>query len=137
MPVVGAGNVALVYANWGRLPDQDHRLLVHMALVSLDRDKPDQPARMYFAGWRSMALALGRDLSDAPEGPEGVKVAKAAEKAVGRCVARLVKAGAIKPVRGNVGFGVRQEYALVFDASSPPSDGVQQPPTGRGALPPT
>lgn len=76
-----------------RLPNPAARLiLVRMAHTALDAD--DWP--VYFAGWDTLALALGYEKYD-----------HAAEIAVGRAIRQLTDAGLIKP-DGNAPGGNRR-----------------------------
>jgi hypothetical protein len=79
---VGVKNARLVYAKWGHLPDEPFRLLVFMALTSLDRDE----APRFWGGRETLAVGLGR---------LGRERDPATIRSVRRNVAELVRFGAI------------------------------------------
>ena len=54
---MGAQNVARVFVHWPHLGHREARLLLYMANVSLDADRPP----VYFGGWEAAARALGLD----------------------------------------------------------------------------
>jgi hypothetical protein len=56
---MGASNVKAVYNNWGHLDPVAFRLLVYMALVSMDGDSP-----VYWGGREELTSAIGRPLVD-------------------------------------------------------------------------
>lgn len=59
---MGARNIAAAYAMWGHLEHGPFRLLVGMALISLDNPtKEGRPARVYFGGEQGMVDLYGRD----------------------------------------------------------------------------
>jgi len=66
-------------------------VLVHMAATALDRDRPDgTPGRLYFGGWKPLAVSLGYPptMDDGPLEP-------AAHKAVMRAMRELREAGLV------------------------------------------
>lgn len=133
---MGASNVRLVYATRGALPDQPFRLLVYMALTSLDEDREGTTARRYFAGREPLALALGRDLPGEPQDCDQSAAAVAARRtrnaafaAVKAALKVLKETGAITVVRQG-GFRRQSEYALNLDP-------WEKKPQGQGDAPPT
>ena len=81
---MGANHATTIYATWGdRLNGNAFRLLIHMALTSLDSDNPPH----YWGGREGLAAALGR-----PNDPAGWQAVKRATQV-------LVAAGAITNVR--------------------------------------
>lgn len=101
---MGAANVSAVYTMYAHLPHRAHRLLVYMALVSLDNDSEDRPARRFFGGQDAMveALNLARDT------PTRVRTAQRTVRAV---LSELERAGAIER-RSHGRNGRRSEYTL-------------------------
>ncbi|MCS5498199.1 hypothetical protein NY547_13195 [Cnuibacter physcomitrellae] len=113
IPVMGlfaAKNAVLVAAQLG-LGGAASRLLLHMALECWDDDREGQPARRYFGGRESSALALGFLAPANGEEP--------AHRAVKRAVRELIESGAITRVR-NGGRGRTSEYELLLNSSRPP-----------------
>lgn len=86
------------------------RLLNHMALECWDEDHGIQPARRYFGGRESSAVALG---FGAPHNGS-----EAAHRAVKRAVKELIDQGAIRRLRSG-GRGETSEYELLLDSSRP------------------
>lgn len=78
---MGAGNALLAYARWGHLPHRPVRLLVFMALVSLDKERPPR----CFAG---RGLLAERGLGMDPQSDAG-------RQAVKQTVRDLSAAGAL------------------------------------------
>jgi len=95
---VGAKNAGLVYAKWGHLPDEPFRMLVFMALTSLDRAE----VPTFWAGREALAVGLGR-LGRERE-PTTIRV-------VARNVAELTRYGAITRV-GRAHRGRNATYRL-------------------------
>lgn len=113
---MGAGNVAVVYSRWSRhVPDRAFRLLVFMALQSLDKDRPPR----YWGGREILAeLALGRPLPAEPDAEDASPEAAAARRArnaafvaVRAGIADLTRVGVVRIVSRGA-FGRRSEYAL-------------------------
>lgn len=138
---MGAGNVGLVYATWSQLNHAPFRVLVYMALRTLDKDEPP----MFWGGREELAFALGRAI---PEGndPESIRVRKAAYEAVKDVMKTLKKAGAVTLERPAM-TGQNAVYALhlrsgLVGAETPPVMGAETPPqvgaesaTGGGSPP--
>jgi hypothetical protein len=94
---VGHANVAMAYTLYGgKLDDRAMRLLVWMALVSLDEPGNPmldyEPCR-YWQGWEAQAEALGYRVP-----PAGDKSRRDVYRSLQRVRARLVKAGAITKI---------------------------------------
>lgn len=97
---MGAGNVLRVFEQWYRLPDLPLRVLLYMAVRSLDHDKPP----IYKAGWEKLAHAAGRDvpLKGVPRKEwkgqplELRRAQRASEKSVADAVRVLVSHGAVE-----------------------------------------
>lgn len=91
---------AVVYAR--HLSGAPFRVLVAMALSTLDKPKDGKPASLYFAGWEPLALVLGYD--DCDRHSPG-------EQAVKRAISTLRKEGHITPL-GTARIGTRQTYLI-------------------------
>jgi hypothetical protein len=66
-------------------------VLVYMCSTAMDRERPDgTPGRLYFAGWKPLAVVLGypRAMDDGP-------LERPAERAVARAIRELRQAGLI------------------------------------------
>lgn len=84
---MGAGNVKAVFATWQHVvPDPAFRVLVYMALVAQDNDKPP----LYWGGREALAMCLGRSTPHS----------SADWRAVSRAIRQLVDDGAIELDRG-------------------------------------
>lgn len=110
MGLFAAKNAVLVAARL-ELGNAATRLLIHMALECWDEDRSGQPARRYFAGRESSAIALGYL---AP-----TNGSEAAFQAVRRATHELMARGAVTRVRIG-GRGLTSEYELNVDSSRPP-----------------
>lgn len=107
---MGAKNVGQVFTQWGHLPGTPFRLLVYMALRSLDADALPR----YWGGRDDLARALGRELPpDTDDSPAAERQRTAAYKAVKVAVRQLVDCKAIAPLR-RAYSGQRQEWALAL-----------------------
>lgn len=84
---MGARNAKAVGLAWPGLPDRPWRVLLWMALTSLDEDKGERAARTYYAGHAAIAEMLGLD----PKSTSDLRVVR-------RAVAHLVRAGALVPL---------------------------------------
>lgn len=75
---MGARNVSAAFAMWSHLPHGAFRLLVGMALQSLDESgKNDRPPRVWYGGERAMVEMLGRSRSVAYDALAALKEAGA------------------------------------------------------------
>jgi len=115
---MGAANVAAALVVGKALPPSTKLILVRMALVSLDADKPPR----YFAGWELLAETLGRDVPPADLADKAVTTRRRNQQTdVARHVKALRKAGLIEQV-GIARTGRNAEYWLRLDhviATSP------------------
>ncbi|NUL43861.1 hypothetical protein F7P69_01415 [Cellulosimicrobium funkei] len=110
---MGARNVAKVFAFWKHLDHRQVRGLTFMANMSLDDDEPP----VYFGGWESLSVALGKDPDASPD---------SARKAATRVISELRKAGAVEasPAVNQS----RARYALTLD----PQETFKAVGKGRG-----
>lgn len=77
---MGAKNVSACYVLWGHLDHAPFRLLVGMALQSLDHQgKTGRPARIWFGGQDALVDMLGRSRTQAYEALKKLKDAGAVE----------------------------------------------------------
>jgi hypothetical protein len=107
---VGIDLVKYVVARCGRLKlsGNAYKVLVAMAATALDQpNSKGQPARLYYAGWEPLALALGFDPQENP---------RKAKEAVRRAIKELREAGLVCVVGGHARTGNRQSYRLDLDA---------------------
>jgi len=132
---VGATNALAAYARWHDLPDLPHRVLVYMALRTMDADDPP----LYWAGWEELAVAAGRMIPDHdPHDKAVTKERRAALKSVSAVLRILRDRGAVR-LATRPAPGRRAEYALNLDrttvhAQREPSP-VDNPATGRTVRP--
>lgn len=104
---MGYRNAAQAVQMWPHLAHRDARCLLVMALAARDRTSPDgQAARVYWGGHDVLAWSLG--LADWDQEPSAT-----ARREVRRIIARLIAAGAVKPVNHPQG-GARAEYLLAL-----------------------
>jgi hypothetical protein len=121
---MGAGNVKLVYARWGDLPDGPMRLLLYMAVTAMDDG--EQPR--FWGGRDALAVAMGRMVPDKHTEDDAEKLERAlAFKAVNRTIAALRKAGAITAMSG-AAPGHNAVYALNLGIRRSPLTGDQSKP---------
>ncbi len=116
---MGAANVGAVLIYWpGVVSQRSMLVLVAMAHLSLDTDRPEQAARRYFAGPGYLAEVLyGPDGIAHAQGGEAVPTDSAGRQ-VRKCLTELEKAGAIRRVvRGAPGR--RSEYEVVLTRAVP------------------
>ncbi len=135
---MGASNVKLVYAQWGHLADRPFRLLVHMALVTLDDDRDGRPARRYWQGREALAGALGRSLPSPDDTTDDARARRAAAfEAVRSALKSLVDAGAVARGDSVARSGHRAEYVLHLVIPQPqgqPAPEAQAQPVVRPRL---
>jgi hypothetical protein len=124
---MGARNVSACFVMYSDLPHRAFRLLVHMALTSLDDEGQDgRSARRYYGGRDAMVAALGFDVTSA----EGLDSGRRAAR---RVLVELEQAGAICD-RTTGANGRRAEYQLALDplgrrvATTPQQEGRHNPP---------
>lgn len=107
---VGARNVRAALAVT-KVSDRAARVLIAMALVSLDTPTATKEARVYFAGRAALAAIVGRDLGD----PSGLRY-------VDRALSELVVAGYVTAVRETHGRR-KSTYRLHLPNPPKPVDG--------------
>jgi len=115
---MGASNVGAAFIVGKDLSHSAKLVLLRMALVSLDSDKPPR----YFAGWELLALSLGYDV---PPPTDSSPAAKKSRDGIRRNVRRAVKeleaSGLISSpwgIESRARVGRRAEYHLHLDALS-------------------
>ncbi|MGW7301394.1 hypothetical protein [Streptomyces sp. NPDC054829] len=117
---MGAANVKAVFARWGGLPHAPFRVLVYMALVSLDADDKDRgmKARQFYGGREALALAMGRMVPEEDrDNADVTRERHAAFAAVDRAVKVLTKEKAIKVLEA-AGHYRPAKYELNLSLSS-------------------
>lgn len=101
----------LVFARWADLPHGPFRVLVYMALRSMDNDKPPT----FWGGREDLALAIGRIVPDEDTSNHEVTAARnAAFKAARDATTLLAKWGAISEMKG-AAPGRRRTFMLNLD----------------------
>lgn len=147
---MGIELVKAVAAKGGKLPGNEYKVLTYMAAVALDtpNDK-GQPARLYYAGWKPLALALGQESVPDGNSPEDEKRRRAQYELVRRAIRDLRNRGLIKDLQGQARIGVRrQTFQLTLERieekarinlrelKGGPAPDIHSPadPAGQGAL---
>lgn len=110
---MGARNAKLCYALYGDLDGASFRVLVFMALTTIDAD----PVPTFNGRWESLAVALGRIVPDEDRSdPENLAERAAASRAVRRAITALTRRKAVTTVKRGSGAGGPAEYRLnLFD----------------------
>jgi hypothetical protein len=105
-----------VSEHWGHLAAGPYKLLMRMALHSLDTSTdPQKPAGHYWRGWAHLAIALGRKPPDDDDGsPEATVKRNTMRDEVKRHTNTLVRLGAVERVVDNPGRGTRQVWKLTL-----------------------
>lgn len=126
--LMGARLVGEAFAFATRVPlkPNEMRLLLWMSLIALDSDRPPR----YFAAREASALALGRQVPDAPDplDPAASSITAVREAAFQRvklATQGLARAGAIRNLRRGR-EGTRAEYELTFSAVLSGTESVPQ-----------
>lgn len=103
------------------------KVLNQMALMALDRPNADgNPAELYYGGWKTLALAIGRDIgSDAER--------RSAYESVRRALADLERKGLIDRMEEHPRHGTRQTFRLLLVPRSPHKSEGHQPQRNVGA----
>lgn len=103
-----------VSEHWGHLPAGPYKLLMRMALYSLDTStRPEHPAGQYWMGWAHLSRALGRTPpADHDTSDKAARERKWMKEEVRRSTAVLVAEGAVKKAVDNPGRGTRQVWKL-------------------------
>jgi len=113
---MGARNVSACYAMWQELPHPAFRLLVGMALQSLDQTSAEgRPARVWFGGQEALVEMVGRTRRPAYA-----------------ALAVLREAGAIEPV-DNGRLGHRAVYKLALDPMAKGAESSTQQGAEKGS----
>lgn len=125
---MGAGNVRTCYARWAHVPDPAFRMLVFMALVTMDDADPP----VFWDGQESLSFGIGRRIPGLPAETDTSFRAEAARRqrdadlrAVKRCLQVLSRMGVVRVHRRHAP-GRNAEYSLHLGADSG---------DGRGAFP--
>lgn len=113
---MGAANVGAAFVVGKDLSHSAKLVLLRMALVSLDADKPPR----YFAGWELLALSLGYDVPPSTDtSPAAKKSRDGIRRNVRRAVKELEASGLISSpwgIESRARVGRRAEYHLHLDA---------------------
>jgi hypothetical protein len=106
----------VVSDDWGHLPAGPYKILMRMALYSLDSSTdPAKPAGHYWRGWQHLAEGLGRKPpGNRDDSPEAVKARKWMKDEVRRHTTTLVEEGAVLRAVDNPGFETRQVWKLTL-----------------------
>lgn len=134
---MGYQNMGLVFARWGHLPDRPFRLLMFMALRSLDEDDPPR----FYEGREAAAFAIGKLVPEEPaagdESDRAQEFRKARRndfEAVKVATRALIKAGVISIIEPSAP-GRNAVYGLHLLASTgkgyPAQRGRLTPATGK------
>lgn len=111
---MGSRNAIAALTYWPDLDPWARVLLLHMALISLDHDRGDHPARLYYGGRRAMAEALyGRLPPESATDYQSVLMLRNRYSTTSRTLHRLVDAGAVKLARTH-SPGRSREWLLVL-----------------------
>ena len=113
---MGSQLVREVSEHWGHLPAGPYKLLVRMAVYSLDSSTdPQKPAGHYWRGWAHLAIALGRKPpEDSDQRPTAIADRKWMKDEVRRHTNVLVDKGAVVRAVDNPGKGTRQVWKLTL-----------------------
>lgn len=105
-----------VSEQWGHLPAGPYKLLMRMALYSLDTSThPDKPAGQYWMGWAHLARSLGRKPpAEDDSSPEAATKRNTMRDEVKRHTNTLVRLGAVQQLVDNPGRGTRQVWKLTL-----------------------
>lgn len=132
---MGAGNVKAVFARWGDLPHAPFRVLVYMALRSMDDGTPP----VFYAGRTELAVALGRQVPTGND-TESKRERRTVYGAVKDATKVLKTRGAVTVIQ-DAGPGSPARYALNLSpemggSETPPLVGAQSPEMGGSQAPP-
>lgn len=105
-----------VSEHWGHLPAGPYKLLMRMALHSLDTSNdPQKPAATYWRGWAHLAVALGRKPPADDDGtPEAATKRRTMQDEVRRHTNVLAAKGAVQRAVDKPGRGTRQVWKLTL-----------------------
>lgn len=113
---MGSQLARAVSSEWGHLPAGPYKLLMRMALYSLDSSTdPAKPAAQYWMGWKHLSQALGRKPPEDDENsPEANTRRRTIQDEVRRHTNALVTKGAVQRVVDSPGRGTRQVWKLTL-----------------------
>lgn len=102
--------------HWGHLPGGTFKVLMRMALYSIDSSTdPSRPAELYWRGWQDLSEALGRKLPDPEDrSEEAIRKRVNLKAEVKRHTGVLVKLGAVERAVDKPGAGTRQVWKLTL-----------------------
>lgn len=110
---MGSTLARAVSDNWGHLPAGPYKVLMRMAVRSLDVPKENKPAATYWHGWTDLAVALDRKLPDPEDmSPEAARKRKTIRDEMSRHCTTLVRLGALHRAVDNPGRGTRQVWKV-------------------------
>lgn len=102
--------------NWGHLPAGPYKILMRMAIRSLDTSNdPAKPPAHYWRGWRDLSIGLGRKPPNNDDfTPEAVTRRNTIKSEVKRHTNTLARLGAVERAVDNPGRGTRQVWKLTL-----------------------
>lgn len=110
---MGSTLARAVSDNWGHLPAGPYKVLMRMALRSLDTPNGDRPAATYWHGWIDLAQSLDRKLPDTEDmSPEATRKRKTIRDEISRHCTTLQRLGAVERLVDSPGRGTRQVWKL-------------------------
>lgn len=110
---MGSTLARVVSDNWGHLPAGPYKVLMRMAIRSLDTPNGDKPAAHYWHGWTDLAAALNRKLPDPEDmSPEAARKRKTIRDEISRHCTTLDRLGAVERLVDSPGRGTRQVWKL-------------------------
>ena len=113
---MGSQMAKAVSDDWGHLAGGPYKLLMRMALFSLDSSKdPQRPAGHYWRGWRHLSEGLGRKPpADTDNSDHATRERKWMKDEVRRHTTSLIESGAVQRAVDNPGLGTRQVWKLTL-----------------------
>jgi hypothetical protein len=127
---MGAKLALLVMRNHADLSGNAFKVATKMAWTALDQpNEKGQPARLYFGGWKPLAIAQGWTLPDEEDkGPEAKRRRKKLQDYVSTAVGELITKGVIEASDARARVNVRQTYTLLLDLAAPQKVGSTSTP---------
>ena len=133
---MGVELVKTVSALHGDLSGRAFKVLVRMALVSLDRpNDAGRPARLYFGGWEPLAQSLGWVVPPDADDPEVRRRRKKLAGYVSDALTELDRAGLIQRTGGKARTNNRQSYLLTLASVPQEVGGTSTPELGVQSTP--